>query len=82
MFLINNFFFSEKDINEVLQTQQVFTNVSKGQVAKREDLMQAFGTEDEKECCLKVCAINTIFFFLKKISSIYTSTILFKQFIE
>ncbi|XP_002167770.1 ribosome maturation protein SBDS [Hydra vulgaris] len=47
---------AEKDINEVLQTQQVFTNVSKGQVAKREDLIQAFGTDDEKECCLKILA--------------------------
>uniref|UniRef100_A0A915EEL6 Ribosome maturation protein SBDS n=1 Tax=Ditylenchus dipsaci TaxID=166011 RepID=A0A915EEL6_9BILA len=30
---------TEKDINEVLQTQNIFINVSKGQLAKKEDLM-------------------------------------------
>lgn len=44
----------EKDIDEVVQTQQIFTNVSKGQLAKKEDLIAAFGTDDEKECCLQV----------------------------
>ncbi|MFH4976108.1 hypothetical protein AB6A40_002817 [Gnathostoma spinigerum] len=42
---------TEKDIDEVLQTQTVFTNVSKGQVAKREELHAAFGTEDQLEIC-------------------------------
>ncbi|CAH2073496.1 unnamed protein product, partial [Iphiclides podalirius] len=32
----------EKDIDEVLQTHTVFTNVSKGQVAKKEDLVKIF----------------------------------------
>jgi ribosome maturation protein SDO1 len=41
----------EKDIDEVLQTHTVFTNVSKGQVAKREDLIAAFGIEDQDEIC-------------------------------
>ncbi|XP_015604491.1 ribosome maturation protein SBDS [Cephus cinctus] len=41
----------EKDINEVLQTHTVFTNVSKGQVAKKEDLIKAFGKEDQTEIC-------------------------------
>lgn len=43
--------FREKDIDEVLQTHTVFTNVSKGQVAKREDLMTAFGMDDQTEIC-------------------------------
>nr|XP_042713728.1 ribosome maturation protein SBDS isoform X3 [Chrysemys picta bellii] len=41
----------EKDIDEVLQTNTVFVNVSKGQVAKKEDLLKAFGTEDQTEIC-------------------------------
>uniref|UniRef100_A0A915JMS3 Ribosome maturation protein SBDS n=1 Tax=Romanomermis culicivorax TaxID=13658 RepID=A0A915JMS3_ROMCU len=41
----------EKNIEEVLQTHTVFNNVSKGQVAKREDLISCFGTEDQLEVC-------------------------------
>lgn len=41
----------EKDIDEVLQTNTVFMNVSKGQVAKREDLIAAFESEDQTEIC-------------------------------
>jgi len=44
----------EKDIDEVLQTHSVFTNVGKGQVAKKEDLLKAFGTDDETEICKKI----------------------------
>ena len=55
MFLIvTTFFYREKDIDEVLQTHTVFTNVSKGQVAKNEDLTRAFGTADQTEICLQV----------------------------
>lgn len=46
--------FSEKDIDEVLQTHTVFTNVSKGQVASREDLVRVFGTDKETDVCLQV----------------------------
>eukprot|EP00890_Picochlorum_soloecismus_P001857 jgi/Picsp_1/2672/NSC_00902-R1_ribosome maturation protein sbds-like len=42
----------EKDLDEVLQTTAVFSNVSKGILAKREDLMRAFGTDDETKICL------------------------------
>ena len=45
---------SEKDIDEVLQTHTVFNNVSKGQVAKRDDLVSSFGTEDQTEICKTV----------------------------
>ncbi len=44
----------EKDIDEVLQTHTVFTNVSKGQVAKKEDLVRAFGSDNGTEVCLQV----------------------------
>lgn len=36
----------EKDIDEVLQINQVFINVSKGQVASKDDLLKAFQTTD------------------------------------
>ncbi|KAK6739638.1 hypothetical protein RB195_008249 [Necator americanus] len=42
---------SEKDIDEVLQTHTVFSNVSKGQLAKKDELVAAFGTEDQLEIC-------------------------------
>ena len=34
---------SEQDLDEVLQTEQVFVNVSKGVMAKEKDLKKAFG---------------------------------------
>lgn len=46
----------EKDIDEVLQSQTVFSNVSKGQVAKTDDLKRAFDTVDMLEACLKILA--------------------------
>lgn len=53
---INKYFSSEKDIDEVLQTHTVFTNVSKGQVAKKEDLLKAFGKDDPTEVCMEILA--------------------------
>lgn len=44
----------EKDLDEVLQTRTVFTNVSKGEVAKKEDLIKAFGTEDHEKICIQI----------------------------
>lgn len=44
----------EKDIDEVLQTHTVFLNVSKGQVAKKEDLLKAFGKDDQTEICKEI----------------------------
>ena len=46
--------FREKDIDEVLQTHTVFSNVGKGQLAKSKDLKQAFGTDDEDVVCREV----------------------------
>ena len=39
----------ETDLSEVLQTERVFTNVSKGEFAKAKELKKVFGTEDEQE---------------------------------
>mmetsp|Transcript_10366 Transcript_10366/g.12576 ORF Transcript_10366/g.12576 Transcript_10366/m.12576 type:complete len:453 (+) Transcript_10366:41-1399(+) len=36
----------EKDLSEVLQSEFVFTNVSKGEFANSKDLKKAFGTDD------------------------------------
>ena len=37
----------ETDLSEVLQTERVFANVSKGEFAKSQDLQRIFGTTDE-----------------------------------
>ena len=39
----------EQDLSEVLQTNRIFTNVSKGEFAKAKDLQKVFGTKDEDE---------------------------------
>eukprot|EP01083_Nonionella_stella_P042576 114951_1 len=41
----------ETDLSEVLQTDRVFTNVSKGQFAPSKDLVLAFDTSDQEQCC-------------------------------
>ena len=47
---------TEKDIDEVLQTHSVFTNVSKGLLAKKQDLLSAFSTEDQTAICQQILA--------------------------
>ncbi|KAI5055657.1 hypothetical protein GOP47_0029178 [Adiantum capillus-veneris] len=44
----------EKDIDEVLQSHTVYTNVSKGVLAKSKDLIAAFGTDDQEKICLEI----------------------------
>lgn len=46
----------EKDIDEVLQSHTVFLNVSKGQVAKNDDLVKAFQKSDQTEICKEILA--------------------------
>lgn len=45
---------TETDIDEVMQTVNVFTNVSKGAVAKKEDLVKCFGHDDVKKICVEI----------------------------
>lgn len=45
---------TETDIDEVMQTVNVFTNVSKGSVAKKEDLIQCFGHDDVKKIAIEI----------------------------
>uniref|UniRef100_A0A182NHG5 Ribosome maturation protein SBDS n=1 Tax=Anopheles dirus TaxID=7168 RepID=A0A182NHG5_9DIPT len=47
---------TEKDLDEVLQTVAVFTNVSKGEVAKKDELQKAFGKDDVTEICKEILA--------------------------
>ena len=59
---------SEKDLDEVVQTTTIFANVSKGVLAKHEDLQKVFGTTDEDKICriilaegeLQVRAVNAL----------------------
>jgi ribosome maturation protein SDO1 len=44
----------ETDLDEVLQIDSIFTNVSKGQVAAKDDLEKAFKTDDQKSMVLEV----------------------------
>ncbi|EXB99572.1 Ribosome maturation protein SBDS [Morus notabilis] len=44
----------EKDLDEVLQSQTVYSNVSKGILAKSKDLIAAFGTDDQAKICLEI----------------------------
>lgn len=44
----------EKDLDEVLQSQTVYSNVSKGVLAKSKDLIKAFGMDDQSKICLEV----------------------------
>lgn len=50
----------EKDLDEVLQIPQVFTNVLKGQVANNEDLKESFGTIDQDEIIQEILAKGEI----------------------
>lgn len=56
-------------MDEVLQTHTVFTNVSKGQVAKKEELIKCFGTDDQTKVCLEVrpilCPMQLVMFLME-----------------
>lgn len=47
---------AETDLDEVVQTVDVFSNVNKGQFAKTEDLTKAFGTSDKVAICREILA--------------------------
>ncbi|KAK9049265.1 hypothetical protein SSX86_031768 [Deinandra increscens subsp. villosa] len=44
----------EKDLDEVLQSQIIYTNVGKGVLAKSKDLKAAFGMDDQTKICLEI----------------------------
>jgi ribosome maturation protein SDO1 len=41
----------EKDLDNVLQSSEVYVNVSKGVVARDEELVRAYGTTDRGKIC-------------------------------
>jgi ribosome maturation protein SDO1 len=47
----------------VLQSYNIFTNVSKGQMAKKEDLIEAFQTDDQTKICVEVLSFLVLSFF-------------------
>jgi ribosome maturation protein SDO1 len=44
----------EKDLAQVLQTETVFTNVSRGDIATNEDLITVFGTTNHRKVCEQI----------------------------
>mmetsp|Transcript_8215 Transcript_8215/g.24183 ORF Transcript_8215/g.24183 Transcript_8215/m.24183 type:complete len:358 (+) Transcript_8215:51-1124(+) len=44
----------EKDLEEVVHSFQIYTNVSKGVLAKGDDMAAAFGTDDDEEVCKQI----------------------------
>ncbi|KAI3736696.1 hypothetical protein L2E82_26667 [Cichorium intybus] len=44
----------EKDLDEVLQSHTVYSNVVKGVLAKSKDLKTAFGMDDQTKICLEI----------------------------
>jgi len=46
---------SETSLDDVLQISNVFMNVSKGEVAKSNDLQKAFGTSTVDDVVKEVC---------------------------
>ena len=47
--------FREKNVDDVLQISNVFVNVSKGEVAKSQELRKAFGRDDMDAIVKEVC---------------------------
>lgn len=45
----------ETNLDDVLQISNVFVNVSKGEVAKTQDLQKAFGTVERDDVVKEVC---------------------------
>ncbi|THU65199.1 hypothetical protein C4D60_Mb05t01150 [Musa balbisiana] len=49
----------EKDLDELLQSHTVYSNVSKGILAKKKDLVADFGTNDQSKICLEACEMES-----------------------
>ncbi|KAF4681063.1 hypothetical protein FOZ60_012616 [Perkinsus olseni] len=50
----------ETDLDEVLQSEAVYTNVSRGDRALAKDLKACFGTADQKEICKEILMHGTL----------------------
>jgi ribosome maturation protein SDO1 len=51
---ILNVSFRTSELDEVLQIHQIFINVSKGQLAKKDDLIECFGSDKIDEIIVQV----------------------------
>lgn len=69
-------YYRETDIDEVLQTHTVFTNVSKGEVAKAGDLKKIFGTDNQSEICLQVWSNTRINWFCRQSASTHINLVI------
>lgn len=63
---------SEKDLDEVLQSHTVYSNVVKGVLAKSKDLKAAFGMDDQTKICLEVFKIQYLLSLICWLESIQT----------
>ena len=59
---------SETEIDDVLQISNIFTNVSKGEVAKNGDLQKAFGKVDRDEIVREVGSSQNLATYLAQTS--------------
>jgi len=44
----------ETDMDQVLQTETIFTNVSRGDIATNDDLVTCFGTTNHRKICIEI----------------------------
>ncbi|GJQ09535.1 hypothetical protein GpartN1_g1326.t1 [Galdieria partita] len=66
---------TEKDLDEVLQVENVFSNVSKGIVANKKDLMEAFQTTDIPKICVEILNNGELQVSDKERNTVYESLV-------
>ena len=67
----------ETDLDNVIQINNVFTNVSKGEVAPKDNLQKCFKTEDLDQIIKEVIIINIFFLLI-----LYINTYFYKIFLN
>ncbi|EME27180.1 Ribosome maturation protein SBDS [Galdieria sulphuraria] len=66
---------TEKDLDEVLQVENVFSNVSKGVVANKKDLLEAFQTTDIRKICVEILNKGELQVSDKERNTVYESLV-------
>lgn len=66
---------TEKDLDEVLQVENVFSNVSKGIVANKKDLMECFQTTDIRKICVEILNKGELQISDKERNTVYESLV-------
>jgi len=67
----------ETDLNEVLQARSIFTNVSKGILAKKDELKECFGTTDEDKILLQILSKGEV-----QVSEKEREVMMYKTFLD